>query len=747
MSSSGVKSTNVTSRPRLSDHVVVNRDGSTGLQSTGDLAVQLAASGAVAEGLSAAYTASQVDVSRAKKAQLDAVFDDYPVGATGQVLFDTDELSGRYERGVSAWIKRGPLPVDAAEAWAADAEISKDDARASKNAASSYAASALSSEMASAVSEANALAYRQDARAAAEASGSNVTFFDTKALANAGLAGVPANGIVEVFTDETRGNARTRYRKESGVLVFKTVAGIDIDDTMTASFSAAAPVVLRQIVEQFITPDLFGSVHGSDDSLALLKARDSAAALGSTLTLPRGTYTLSETMELQSDMGLSLLPGARLRAKSGFSGNSLVRVGNVGDSGFTENVVISGGILDAANNVDMALDVAYGRFSRIDDLRLVGGNINGLRVGDPSAPGASYEIDARNVKAYYNDVANSVSSAGIRHQYATDCYGNQLQVIGYRTGFLIDGYSIELSQAHAWSRPVHGAMRRAFDIQGGSATLFQCYADTPNNYGRPEITDLVGFYLHGFGPTLQGCRVFMNTNYPGADVSTDGLVSALHMDREVFGLIGGMSLSGATASRRWRTFLGGGFGSQSVIDPHVDGGAVTFVDASTRGGNRVAQPETFRGAMSLLSTLNVSGAAQFDGFLSAKAGLSVEGGDILRRGNAGTNRDFQFFTSTNLRWGLRANNDPETGSEAGSNFGINAYTDSGSFLRSQMLMNRATGLTRFGGPLGSAGYAFAALPGAGSFTGCIVYVTDRSNRPAYSNGSAWKWVSDDANVS
>lgn len=685
---------------------------------------------------------------KALRSQLLAVAGTFDTGDVGVVFADTDSYNGVYTHNGTTFIKDRDLPGFAADAAAAAAEAYRDEAAASassalssKNSASSSASSALSSKNAAAVSEANALAYKQDARAAAEASGTNVTFFDTKALANAGLAGVPANGIVEVFTDETRGNARTRYRKESGVLVFKTVAGIDIDDTVTASFSAAAPVVLRQIVEQFITPDLFGSVHGSDDSVALLKARDAAAALGSTLTLPRGTYTLSQTMELHSDMGLSLLPGARLRAKSGFSGDSLVRVGNVGDSGFTESVVITGGILDAANNVDMALDVAYGRFSRIDDLRLVGGNINGLRVGDPSAPGASYEIDARNVKAYYNDVANSASSAGVRHQNATDCYGNQIQVIGYRKGFLVEGASIELSQAHAWARPVHGAMRRAFDIQGVSATLFQCYADTPMNFGQPAITDLVGFYLHGFSPTLQGCRVHMNTEYPGTDISTDGLVSPLHMDREAFAVIGGMVLTGATASRRWRTFLGGGFGRESVIDHHIDGGATVFVDTSTRGANHPPKPEAFRGAIAMSSSLSVDGA------LSTKAGLTVEGDDIFRRGNAGTNRDIRFYTSTNIRWVLRANNDAESGSDSGTNLAVNAYTDAGAFLRAQMVMNRATGITRFGGPMGSAGYAFASLPAANLYTGCVVYVTDRTNRPAYSNGSVWKWISDDTNVS
>ena len=58
------------------------------------------------------------------------------------------------------------------------------------------------------------------ATAAAEASGP-AKFYDTKAAMDADVANIAANGIAEIFVDETRGGNRTRYRKESGVLVWK----------------------------------------------------------------------------------------------------------------------------------------------------------------------------------------------------------------------------------------------------------------------------------------------------------------------------------------------------------------------------------------------------------------------------------------------------------------------------------------------------------------------------------------------
>lgn len=77
--------------------------------------------------------------------------------------------------------------------------------------------------------ETGAEAARDAAVAAAEASG-NVTFFDTKATANAGIAAVPANGIIEVFVDESQSNKRTRYRKESGVYMFKVAVSKNAAD-------------------------------------------------------------------------------------------------------------------------------------------------------------------------------------------------------------------------------------------------------------------------------------------------------------------------------------------------------------------------------------------------------------------------------------------------------------------------------------------------------------------------------------
>lgn len=96
------------------------------------------------------------------------------------------------------------------------ADASANSATASAASASVAAASASSASSSATVATTQASA----ATAAASASGS-VLFYNTKALADAALSGLPANQIVEILIDESRGGTRTRYRKEGGVYVYK----------------------------------------------------------------------------------------------------------------------------------------------------------------------------------------------------------------------------------------------------------------------------------------------------------------------------------------------------------------------------------------------------------------------------------------------------------------------------------------------------------------------------------------------
>ncbi|WP_373081172.1 hypothetical protein [Zhongshania sp.] len=113
-----------------------------------------------------------------------------------------------------------------------------DVAEAARDAAQTSEANAATSETNAASSEALAEQHKTDAQAAAQASGA-IKFYDTKAAADADVGNLLEGDVVEVFVDETQGERNTRYRLESGVLVFK----VFVDSARGASVTSVYDVV------------------------------------------------------------------------------------------------------------------------------------------------------------------------------------------------------------------------------------------------------------------------------------------------------------------------------------------------------------------------------------------------------------------------------------------------------------------------------------------------------------------------
>lgn len=77
-----------------------------------------------------------------------------------------------------------------------------------------------------------------------------VSFFDTKEQANEALAGLDEGAVVEVFSDESRGGLRTRYRVESSALVFKVALGVENEfDTLALAIAAAPSLAAGTVVK------------------------------------------------------------------------------------------------------------------------------------------------------------------------------------------------------------------------------------------------------------------------------------------------------------------------------------------------------------------------------------------------------------------------------------------------------------------------------------------------------------------
>ncbi|KQT50343.1 hypothetical protein ASG47_19765 [Devosia sp. Leaf420] len=236
----------------------------------------------------------------------------WPGDALGKVFADTGSSAGvpykgLYKKtgpvGAGSWQRIGDLPeADAAAADAAEAELAKLQSQGARDL--SVAARNVSQLQAGIATE-----KAEDAKAAAEASGTNVTFFDTYALATAGLAALPSERIVEVFNDETRGGARTRYRKQGAGLTFKTVAGMDIDDRVAPTVGTSPVTVRSELEEGKLRPRRFSAVadNATDVTVAFQAMINAAVSLASTagdtmgammVEPPSGKYKLLGTVAI-----------------------------------------------------------------------------------------------------------------------------------------------------------------------------------------------------------------------------------------------------------------------------------------------------------------------------------------------------------------------------------------------------------------------------------------------------------------
>jgi hypothetical protein len=89
---------------------------------------------------------------------------------------------------------------------------------------------------------------------------------------------------------------------------------------------------------------------------------------------------------------------------------------------------------------------------------------------------------------------------------------------------------------------------------------------------------------------------------------------------------------------------------------------------------------------------------QFGGGYLTLSGGTLTGGLVINSSSgliindaAGTNRGFALETNTSPRWSFGASSEPETGSNAGSNYFLNRFDDTGTWIDTPFKVNRASG--------------------------------------------------------
>lgn len=162
---------------------------------------------------------------------------------------------------------------------------------------------------------------------------------------------------------------------------------------------------------------------------------------------------------------------------------------------------------------------------------------------------------------------------------------------------------------------------------------------------------------------------------------------------------GGTGASDATGAR---TNLGlGTMATQNAASVAISGGTITGITdlAIADGGTGASTAANARTNLGLgTAAVEATGASGhtipfLDGTNTWSANQTISGGQLKITGAAASNRGVQYQTSGLDRWIFRANAAAESGANAGSNWELNAYDDTGAFLSTAISVTRSTGVT------------------------------------------------------
>lgn len=240
--------------------------------------------------------------------------------------------------------------------------------------------------------------------------------------------------------------------------------------------------------------------------------------------------------------------------------------------------------------------------------------------------------------------------------------------------------------AGAWSRAADADA--AIDVAGAivgvssgttnGGAIFYTGFKSSNALGTDAMnwTQLVS----GTGASLSAANVFTNTNTFTDQVSVgDGTTFV------------GFRLAGPAGVSRYMRIR---TGSIARWDIGASSGAESGSNAGTDFAiNRYDDAGTYVDTPLFIQRAN--GAVSFT-FLESGTKVGTANGSsqwLNINGSAGNSRAIYYQTAGVDRWRTRANSTAETGSDAGSNFAIESYTDAGVFKATPFSIDRASGVT------------------------------------------------------
>ncbi len=216
-------------------------------------------------------------------------------------------------------------------------------------------------------------------------------------------------------------------------------------------------------------------------------------------------------------------------------------------------------------------------------------------------------------------------------------------------------------------------------------------------FDRAVGAEKIGMIVGGqTGPVYTRSGVLVNAQFTGSVIAGDGTVSA------------NMTINGATSTERTLFYQTAGVNrwgaaANATVESGADAGSDYVITAYADNGSVIDSPMTITRAS--------------PGFISftRRIQMSVPAASTAQfvlSANVGNNRIFEYRTGSSIRWQLLANSTAESGSNAGSDFAIKSYDDSGVLIDTPMTIIRAA--------LGVMSWNRPVLHAAGTLTGSQV---------------------------
>ena len=374
------------------------------------------------------------------------------------------------------------------------------------------------------------------------------------------------------------------------------------------------------------------------------------------------------------------------------------------------------------------------------DLPLTGGSLSGLLTASILYDNSSSGITSNRVQGAITELKSDINLLQSNLTYAGNLGYNQpdppdpvsgspyyiFETGGLRTVGDIAGTTVSIGDWLIWEATTSVWAYLAY----GSKTVIASDVNYSNSASGLTATNVQGAidevdakadtitnYLPKTGGTLTG-NLTVNANSP-----------YINLTKKTTGDYAGVQWT-LNSVPQWFVYSNASADSSWNLARYDDAGVTAGTALSVNRGTGAVTV-----AAGIIGTL--TGHASLDlpltgGTLTGNLTLGGSSPTVSLNAAAGEYAFLNYNRSSSRRFSLIMSNEPETGSNAGSNMQLLSYTDTGAYLSSILAINRATGAMTVTQPIigNLTGHASLDLPlTGGSLTGTL-YIAPTSNNPA-----------------